>query len=131
MVEEVHRVLKVICEAFNRRQNFSFWFYGADQGEVGNFPDMDEDVIQFESDGFPSIEYSDEHSCSYGCEFPFYFLFKNEKEIREIIEGEIKAAKDGKEARKKKAKESRDKRMSEKAKVLKKLTKEERKALGV
>lgn len=130
ITDRIDHVLSVICEAFGKKRRGYWYFYDAPEGQIGTLrlPIDDDDFIDYVAEDFPLIK---NYLCDYGDSFPKRFLFMTDEEIISFIREETSRGETEKMKKAEKA-EARKKSSAEKKQaVLAKLTKEERKALGV
>ena len=131
IINRVTEVLYVISLCFRKRLLDGWWFPDATEGEVGTFLDARYgDSVQYETRDGHDFDTKYSKGCNYNYEFPYEFLFMDDDKIRERILKEIELGKQEKEENKKKRElyqENRNKLINQ---AVKKLSKEERIALG-
>jgi len=144
IVDEVDRVILALHEFFKYHLD-AWWFYGAQEGEIGDIPGNINDTdawIDYEylrtSIGKSPVKQLDTGISDYDSQFPVEFLFKTDNEIYKILQSEIDEYKKEEAENIKKEEEKEDtklKKSAYKKKIAKaarnKLTREERKALGI
>jgi len=121
----VNQILNLIAKQFGKKVRN--WYYpDAAQGEVGNFN------INYDIDYVldPSLNL-DTHEWDYSNEFPVDFLTDTDDEIEKTVKKQIKDTKRRMVEEKKKKQERKERQSVGKKEALAKLTKEERKILGV
>ncbi len=129
--DRITEVLNVIALCFRKTPLNGWWFPDAAEGEVGDFLDSSNgDSVQYITRDGHNFDTKYSKGWNYNYDFPYEFLFMDDDKIRERILKEIELGKQEKEERKKKFEESKEKQKNLISQAVKKLTKEERNALG-
>ncbi len=138
IIDRMNYVIRFLYKTFSKNEKFSWWFDGAEEGEVGDFWSNYESYtgeIQFCTDvGCSNMEIIDKNGDLWVCEgsIPDRWLFEDFE--NEIIEGkrlleERNAKKDLEKFQLKERNKSERQKLIDSAKA--KLTKQELKALGL
>lgn len=135
IVDRIDKVIKVVVKVFNKKIS-CWWLPNAREGELGDLdgcivsPDSKDgwDEITFEMDSGRQME-TDEWDYSYS--FPRRFLFMNDNDIRSEIKAQIKQTEENAIKKKEKRVQNSAEKKKLKVSAAKKLTKEEKKALGI
>ncbi len=124
IIDLIHRIFDVSIQTPRVDGRPNWWFNDAPENSQGTI-DLNGFDMAYTLEEWVAL---DSGSWSYGSSFPYAFLTMTDEQITDWIEAELKKT----EEKKKKAADRRvKKKKSVKAVALKKLTMEERKALGV
>ena len=125
--DRVGEIIGLIHKIFKKDFNGCWWYPNAREDGVGEIDSVDPDsFISFELQDHPSFDIYD-----YSCSFTAIFLTMSDKEISNYIQAEIDQHQKQKEKEKRKREDRKNSKDTLKQQALKKLTKEEKKALGL
>lgn len=131
--KRIEEVVRLIFKACGKKYSQFWWYPNASEGQAGSIgpEELSSDYISLEFDDWGKLSSFDTYCFDYRQGVPTQFLFMDDEAIIAQIKEEIEET----EKRKKKRKETTLARKAEKAVLAKaakeKLTKEERKALGL
>lgn len=126
--DRVDEIIKLIRKCFGVTTRFSWWFEGAEEGEAGIIK-MYPHGIDFNID--PYSDKMQTWDADYANWIPLEFLTMTDEQIESEIKKDIKETKEREQAAKEKKIKAKTEREKKKKEVLNKLTKEEKKILGL